>query len=156
MEEILFGEVIKNLREEKGLSIRKASEGIGISHTYLDSLEKGYDPRTKKKRKPTPEVIKKISDFYNLTYEDLMIAAGYMEEPLSINDMMDNLKSKTNGKYHSNEIYYLDLNDFFIDDDYKLETRRSTIKLIPKYKNQELTKEDLKKINKFVEAYLED
>lgn len=44
-----FGKKLKELRGDQ--SIREASRNIGISHTYLDSLEKGIDPRTGKERK---------------------------------------------------------------------------------------------------------
>lgn len=75
-----LGDYLKKLRKGKSLSIRKASEGIGISHTYLDSLEKGYDPRTKKERKPTPEVLQKLSDFYEVNYEYLLYLASYISQ----------------------------------------------------------------------------
>lgn len=75
-----FGDFLKDLRLKRNLSIRKASEGIGISHTYLDSLEKGYDPRTKKERKPTFDVLTKISKFYQIDYIEILIKAGYLEE----------------------------------------------------------------------------
>lgn len=78
-----LGEYLKKLRKEKGLSIRKASEGIGISHTYLDSLEKGYDPRTKKERIPTPEVLGKISQFYDIPFFKLMDLSNQIKgEPI--------------------------------------------------------------------------
>lgn len=69
-----FGEKLKDLRGKK--SIREASKGIGISHTYLDSLEKGFDPRTGKERKPTIEVINKISKYYNYDFFKLVNLAG--------------------------------------------------------------------------------
>src|SRR5699024_7012247 len=72
-----LGQFLKELRKKKKLSIRKASEGIEIRHTYLDSLEKGYDQRTNKKRKPTPDILKKISIFYDVPYTTLMVKAGY-------------------------------------------------------------------------------
>src|SRR5699024_290823 len=86
-----LGDFLKELRGKK--PIRQASEGIKISHTYLDSLEKGYDPRTKKERKPTPDVLRKISNYYNVPYVVLMTKAGYVNEdgavPLdSFTDMM--------------------------------------------------------------------
>ena len=75
-----LGSFIKQLRVDKKESIRKASKGIGISHTYLDSLEKGYDPRTKNERKPTPDVIRKLSNYYNINYPRMMALAGYVDE----------------------------------------------------------------------------
>lgn len=75
-----FGNFLKEIREQKELSVRKASEKIGISHTYLDSLEKGFDPRTKKERKPTPEVLKKLSKGLGIDYNALMYGAGYISD----------------------------------------------------------------------------
>lgn len=82
-----FGKKIKELRGEK--SIREAARGIGISHTYLDSLEKGYDPRTGKERKPTIEVISKISIYYDYEFSDLVELANIF---VSLNDMPDKQK----------------------------------------------------------------
>lgn len=69
-----FGKKIKELRGNK--SIREAARGIGISHTYLDSLEKGYDARSGNKRTPTIEMINKISLYYNYDFAELTDLAG--------------------------------------------------------------------------------
>ena len=75
-----LSDFLKDLRENKTKSLRRAAREIGISHTYLDSLEKGYDPRTKKERKPTPDVLRKISNYYDVPYSVLMQKAGYADE----------------------------------------------------------------------------
>lgn len=68
------------LRELRGsLSMREAAKRIGISHTYLDKIEKGRDPRSGKPIKPTPETLRMISKAYNCDYEELMVVAGYIE-----------------------------------------------------------------------------
>lgn len=69
-----FGEKIKALRGKQ--SLREAAKNIGISHTYLDSLEKGFDPRSGKERKPTSEIVGKLANYYNYSYFDLMKLAG--------------------------------------------------------------------------------
>ena len=69
-----FGKKLKELRGDQ--SIREASRNIGISHTYLDSLEKGIDPRTGKERKPTIEVIHKLSKYYNVDFGSVHICCG--------------------------------------------------------------------------------
>ncbi|EGQ1774945.1 helix-turn-helix transcriptional regulator, partial [Staphylococcus pseudintermedius] len=69
-----FGKKIRELRGKR--SLREASKNIGISHTYLDSLEKGYDFRTGKERKPTIEVINKISKYYKYDFFELSRMAG--------------------------------------------------------------------------------
>ncbi|CAN7578954.1 helix-turn-helix domain-containing protein [Rossellomorea sp. LjRoot5] len=76
-----LGNFLKELRGK--LSLREVQEGTGISHTYLSTLEKGYDPRTKKPRKPTPEVLQKLARFYKVKYSDLMYLAGYLDESSS-------------------------------------------------------------------------
>lgn len=73
-----LGEYLKKLRGKE--SLREASKRIGISHTYLDTIEKGYDKRSGKPVKPTPETLKLIADGYHVSYEDLMERAGYIEE----------------------------------------------------------------------------
>jgi len=75
-----LGDYIKGLRVEKKLSIRKASERIGISHTYLDSLEKGFDPRTNKERTPTFETMRKISVGLGADYEYMLYLTGVIDE----------------------------------------------------------------------------
>ncbi|MCJ1765836.1 helix-turn-helix transcriptional regulator [Mammaliicoccus sciuri] len=76
----IFGEYIKSLRKDK--SIRQAAKDIGVSHTYLDSLEKGYDPRTDKVRSPSIMMIYKIAKYYSVSEYDLfdMIIADEEDE----------------------------------------------------------------------------
>ena len=76
-------DVLLDRRKELNLSQRKAAELIGISNTYLRVLELGKDPRNNTEAKPTPETLKMISDAYKLSYDDLMVMAGYIEEETS-------------------------------------------------------------------------
>ncbi len=88
-----FGNYIKNLRGKK--SLRAAAKEMGISHTFLSTLEKGYDPRSKKEIKPTVDTIEKIANYYNVDSAILLEKAGYQSlvnkfefRPLSdLNDM---------------------------------------------------------------------
>lgn len=72
-----LGELLKELRGKE--SLRDASKRIGISHTYLDTIEKGFDKRSGKHVNPTPETLKLLSKAYNYDYEELMILAGYLD-----------------------------------------------------------------------------
>lgn len=72
-----LGEKLRKLRGNE--SLREASNKIGISHTYLDTLEKGYDKRSGKPSKPTPETLKLIAKAYDYPYEELMALAGYID-----------------------------------------------------------------------------
>lgn len=65
-------------RNDLGLSLRNAAQLIGISHSYLSTLEKGIDPRNNTVVKPTPETLQLISKAYKISYEKLMSMAGYI------------------------------------------------------------------------------
>lgn len=72
------------LRELRGKrSLREMERITGLSHTYLSTLEKGFDPRTGKERNPTPEVLRTLSEALNVNYVELLIKAGY----LSVEDL---------------------------------------------------------------------
>lgn len=73
-----IGDLLRELRGEE--SLREASRRIGISHTYLDTIEKGRDKRSGKPIKPTPDTLKLISEAYNYSYIDLLKLAGYIED----------------------------------------------------------------------------
>lgn len=79
-----FKDRIKNRRNELNLSLREAATKIGISHGYLDKLEKGVDLRTNTTNKPTPDVLKLIAFAYKLEYMDLMHACGYIDKPVEL------------------------------------------------------------------------
>ncbi|MBE6067951.1 MAG: helix-turn-helix transcriptional regulator [Clostridium lundense] len=67
-----------NKRKELKLSLRNAADLIGISHSYLNTLEKGVDPRNNAPVNPTPETLQLISKAYNTSYEYLMRLSGYL------------------------------------------------------------------------------
>lgn len=65
------------IRKYRGnVSLRDFAEKCGISHTHLDSIEKGIDPRTGKPVKVTVETLKKIANAMNMTINDLLIKSG--------------------------------------------------------------------------------
>ena len=84
--------LLKREREERGLSLREAASKIGISHTYIANLEKGVDPKTGKKFEPTPAVLRKIANFYNISYMKLMFLCGYIDEATDVNATGDDYK----------------------------------------------------------------
>lgn len=65
-----FGERIFEARMERGWSLREAAANIGISHTYLSSIEKEYDPRTGNSVTPSPDSLLKICNAYDLPYQE--------------------------------------------------------------------------------------
>lgn len=73
-----IGDTIKELRGK--MSLREASEKIGISHTYLDTIEKGFDKRSGRKVSPSPDTLKLISEAYHYPYVKLLNLAGYIDD----------------------------------------------------------------------------
>ena len=60
------------LREKRGkISLRDFANKLKISHTYLDSLEKGFDPRTKKPVRITVDTLSEIAEALNEPFEKL-------------------------------------------------------------------------------------
>lgn len=53
-------QILKKARGKK--SLRRFAQEIGISHTHLDSLERGYDPRTGKSVNITIATLQKIAN----------------------------------------------------------------------------------------------
>ena len=87
-----LSELLVSKREELHLSLREAAQKIGISHGYLDKLEKGLDPRTQTNNNPTPETLRLIADAYNLDYMNLMVLCGYVDsEALKIPDILKDI-----------------------------------------------------------------
>ncbi|MCX7749091.1 MAG: helix-turn-helix domain-containing protein [Clostridia bacterium] len=75
-----LGELFRQIRINKNWSIREAAKKMGISYSYLSILEKGVDPRTGKDSNPKPDTLRIISKAYDYPYEDLMKAAGYIND----------------------------------------------------------------------------
>lgn len=69
-----LGSYVREKRQEKKLSIRKLAELAGISHTEIKRIEDGT------RRQPSPQVIRSIASALVVPYEELMVAAGYIDE----------------------------------------------------------------------------
>jgi transcriptional regulator with XRE-family HTH domain len=74
-------EFIKYNREKMGLSLREFAERCGLSHSYIDALEKGANPKTKKPMRPNVETLEKLANGLGISREALMVATGYLPIP---------------------------------------------------------------------------
>lgn len=72
MKNYLLGEFIKNKRAEMGLSLRDFGSLCGISHTTIDCIEKGYDPRTNKPINITNSTFGKLSKALGIPIAELV------------------------------------------------------------------------------------
>lgn len=72
----------KAIRKARGdLSLRDYAKKIGISHTHLDSIEKGYDPRTGKPVTISLDTFVKLSDATGIPLEELLFMLKYLYRP---------------------------------------------------------------------------
>lgn len=74
-----LGRLLRQLRGKE--SLRDISRKAGLSHTYLNIIEKkGVDPRSGNPIKPTPETLRILSQTYGFPYEELMKLSGYLDD----------------------------------------------------------------------------
>ena len=84
IKEMLFmentlGKYLHSERTKRNMSLREFSELLGISHTYLNKLENGKDPRNGKPVSPTIETLKEISKALHVSLEYLLEVSGYVK-----------------------------------------------------------------------------
>lgn len=72
-----LADLLKEARKEKGLTLRTVEEKTGISNAYLCQLE------NKKISSPSPNILRKLADLYEVSYSRLLQSAGY---PVEIDD----------------------------------------------------------------------
>jgi len=75
MEESNFGHFLKNLRDRQRMSLRDVEKRSGVSNAYIAQLEKGD------RSPPSPDILKKLAQVYNVTVRELLMRAGYLDEP---------------------------------------------------------------------------
>ena len=71
MDVISLGNYLKEGRVKRGWSLRDAEEHTGVSNAFLSQMEGG------KIKQPSPNVLHKLCDVYELSYALVMEYAGY-------------------------------------------------------------------------------
>lgn len=69
----LVGEFIRQQRERANLSLRRLAERAEISNPYLSQIERGI-------RRPSAEILKRVSRALEISAESLYTKAGLIEE----------------------------------------------------------------------------
>lgn len=75
MKQPTFVEGLKTARKLSGLSLREVEKATGVSNAYICQLEGG------RIRKPSPFILRKLSQLYGIDHESLMEQVGYLERP---------------------------------------------------------------------------
>ncbi len=66
-----LGEFLQAAREAKQLSLRAVEKVTGVSNAYLSQVESG------KIKQPSPTILHKLSELYEVSYVDVMTLAGH-------------------------------------------------------------------------------
>lgn len=84
-----LGNFIKQYRLEHSLSLREFAKLCNLSHTYIDKLEKGIEPRTGKVVEPTLDAIEKISSAMNLSLDSLLVSIGKIDSDANLSNCIE-------------------------------------------------------------------
>ena len=77
-----FGEALRRLRAERGVTQRQMAKAIGVSPAYLSALEHG------KRSEPSWEFIQRVIGYFNIIWdeaEELQLLAGLSRPKVIIN-----------------------------------------------------------------------
>lgn len=85
--EKLFGQYLKELRDDRRLSLRQLEKLSGVSNAYLSLVERG------KKGIPSPDILKKLYSPLGVTYDELMERAGYINSNLRSELLPETIKT---------------------------------------------------------------
>ncbi len=76
-----LGEVLRQLRERKGVSQKEMAAGIGVSPAYLSALEHG------KRGAPSFDLLQRIAGYFNIIWDevdDLFRVAGLSDPRVTV------------------------------------------------------------------------
>lgn len=94
-----FGEVLRELREKRGLGVNQLSMQSGVSSGLISKIE------NKERGTPKPETIEKLAKGLKMKYEELMEKAEYLEtkkerdENVLIKEASDSFMNELVDKY---------------------------------------------------------
>lgn len=132
-----FGEFLKNLRIEKNLSQRQLADLAKISNTEISRIESG------KRQKPSPNILKAIAPHLEISYSELMINAGYIEETIEHEKFYEKIFRDNNGIFADTFRMVKDIQD----KDYEL------LKIMSRV-SSELCDDDINAIKNIANLYL--
>lgn len=85
------GELIKEGREKQNLSMRQLAELAKVSHSDISRIESG------EREVPNPKILRKISKYIDVNYNDLMYAAGLGFQVTPLNPFLKRYYSSLKG-----------------------------------------------------------
>lgn len=68
---LTLGTFLRAARDQRELSLRAVEKATSISNAYLSQIESG------KIRQPSPNILHKLCELYDISYSDVLQLAGY-------------------------------------------------------------------------------
>ncbi|APU59642.1 helix-turn-helix domain-containing protein [Clostridium botulinum] len=132
-----FGEFFKIIRKEKGLSQRQLAELSHISNTEISRIESG------ERQNPSPNILKSIAPHLGISYGELMIKAGYIDESIEHEKYTEHIFRNSDGEFADTIKLAKNIHD-----------KDSEILTIMNRVTSELPTEDINAIKEFANFYL--
>jgi HTH-type transcriptional regulator, competence development regulator len=67
-----FGPYLKQLRKQKGLTLKQVEKAARISNSFLSQVERGI------RKPPRPDMLNRLAAVYGVPVQDLLETAGYI------------------------------------------------------------------------------
>lgn len=64
-----FGQILRRLRSDKGIGIKRLAPDLGVTYSYLSKLESGGVG-------PSEEFVGRVSKYFNHDKNELLLSAG--------------------------------------------------------------------------------
>jgi len=75
-----YGQIIKRIRREKGLTHRALAEITGVSHSNISKIEREHSTKGKEKLKVPIDTLKQICDCVQYPFDKFLAEAGYITQ----------------------------------------------------------------------------
>ncbi len=68
-----FGQILRQLRGQRGQGIKKLAPDLGVNYSYLSKLESGSIS-------PSAEFVERVADYFHYDRSKLLLSAGKVPE----------------------------------------------------------------------------
>ena len=70
-----FGEILRQLRTGKGVSIKRLAPDLGVTYTYLSKLENS-------EAGPSEKFVARVAEYFNYDRDELLLSAGKVPQEI--------------------------------------------------------------------------
>ena len=75
MREVDFGNILRQLRAEKGVGIKRLAPDLGVTYTYISKLENS-------EVNPSEEFVNRVAEYFKYDRDELLLSAGKVPQEI--------------------------------------------------------------------------